>query len=52
MDTLAWLGNKPNPVLEFPIPSSDHSPSHPLQAIADNDNQSEDEAINTEFHQT
>ena len=52
MDALAQLGDKPNPMLEFPIPSPDHPPSHPLQAIADNDNQSEDEAINTEFCQT
>ena len=40
------------PVLEFPIPSSDHSPSHPLQSMVDNDNKNEDEAINTGFCQT
>ena len=52
MGTLAQLGDKPTPVLEFPIPSSDHSPSCPLQAVADNDNKNEDEAINTELCQT
>ena len=52
MDTLAQLGDKPAPVLEFPIPSSDPSPSCPLQSTTDNDNYNEDGAINAEFHQT
>ena len=52
MGILAQLGDKPTPVLEFPIPSSDCSPSHPLQEITDNDNRNEDEAFNTEFCQT
>ena len=52
MNALAQLGDKPAPVLEFPIPSSDHSPSRSLQVMADNDNKNEDEAINIEFCQT
>jgi len=52
MDTLAQLGDRPAPVLEFPIPSSDHSPSRSSQEIANNDDYNEDEAINAEFRQT
>jgi len=52
MDTLARLGDTPTPVLKFPIPSSGHSPLLLLQETADNENSSEDEAINAEFCQT
>jgi len=52
MDALAHLGDKPAPVLEFPIPSSGHSPLLLLQETADNENNSEDKVINAEFCQT
>ena len=52
MDALARLGDKPTPVLEFPIPSPDHPPSRPLQVTTNNDNKKEDEAIHTAFCQT